>query len=86
VLWERNRACDDVHKRRRIRAECAHLRFVVALQARLLVLKIHSELDYAGAEILDRVTISGKWNGACAEKGIDCSSAWMVKEVKELCD
>ena len=56
------------------------------IAARFLVLKIHSELDYAGAEILDRLTISGKWNGACAEKRIDCGSACMIKEVKELCD
>jgi hypothetical protein len=60
--------------------------FGVLIVARFLVLKIHSELDYAGAEILDGLTISGKWNGACAEKRIDRGSVCMVEEVKELCD
>jgi hypothetical protein len=60
--------------------------FGVQIAARLLVLKIHSELDYAGAEILDRLTISGKRKGACAEKRIDCGSARMIEEVKDLRD
>ena len=60
--------------------------FVALIAARFLVLKIHSELDYAGVEILDRLTKSAKTNRACAEKRIDCGSACMVKEVKDLCD
>src|SRR6202049_2330410 len=60
--------------------------FGIQIAARFLVLKIHSELDYAGAEILDRLTKSAKRNRACAEKWIDCGSACMVKEVEELCD
>jgi hypothetical protein len=60
--------------------------FGVLIVARFLVLKIHSELDYAGAEILDRLTISGKRKGACAEKRIDCGSACMIEEVKDLRD
>ena len=60
--------------------------FGVLIAARLLVLKVRGELDDAGAEILDRVNISGKWNGTCAEKWIDCCGACMVEEIKELCD
>jgi hypothetical protein len=52
----------------------------------LLVLKVRSELDYARAEILDRLTISWKWSGTRSEKRIDCGGACMVEEVKELCD
>src|SRR6266566_8322879 len=59
--------------------------FAVLISARFLVLKIHGELNYAGAEILDRLTIPGKWNGACAEERIDCGSARMVEEVEDLC-
>jgi hypothetical protein len=62
------------------------LALYVPISARLLILKIHGELDYAGAEILDRLTISGKWNGACAEKRIDCGSTRMVEKVEDLCD
>jgi hypothetical protein len=58
----------------------------VQIAARFLILKIHSELDYAGAEILDRSTISGKRKGASAEKRIDCRSACMIEEVKDLRD
>src|ERR1700680_3253025 len=60
--------------------------FAVLIAARFLVLKIHSELDNAGVEILDRLSISGKRNSACAEKRIDCGSTRMVKEIKELFD
>jgi hypothetical protein len=60
--------------------------FDVQIAARFLVLKIHSELDYAGAEILNRLTISGKRKGACAEKRVDCGSACMIEEVKDLRD
>ena len=56
------------------------------ISACMLVFKIRSELNDAGAEILDRSTISGKWNGACAEKWFDSGSVCMVEEVKELCD
>jgi hypothetical protein len=60
--------------------------FGVLIAAGLLILKVRSELDYAGAEILDRLTISWKWYGTCSEERIDCGSACMVEEVKELCD
>ena len=42
--------------------DARHWMFVargVLLAARLLVLKVHSELDCAGAEILDRITLIG---------------------------
>jgi hypothetical protein len=60
--------------------------FGIQIAALFLVLKVHSELDYAGAEILDRLTISRKRKGACAEKRIDCCSACMNAEVKDLRD
>jgi len=58
----------------------------VPIPASFLILKIGCELDYAGAKILDRMAISQKWNSACTEKRIECSSACMIEEVKDLCD
>ena len=53
--------------------DLAEIKFSGAMiAAGLLILKVRSELDYAGGEILDRLTISWKWNGTCSEKRIDC--------------
>src|ERR1700680_2221225 len=52
----------------------------------LLVLEVCGELDLARANILDRPAEPGKRNDACTEKRVDCRGAWMVEEVKELCD
>ena len=60
--------------------------FDVPNAARFLVLKIHGELDLAGADTLDRSAKPGKRNGARTEKRVDCGSAYMVEEVKELYD
>jgi hypothetical protein len=59
--------------------------FDVPISAHFLVLKIHDELDLAGADTLDRLAKSGKRNGACAEKRVDCGRAYMVEEIKALC-
>lgn len=50
-----------------------------------LVLKIHDELDLAGADTVDRSAKPGERNGACTEKWVDCGRAHMIEEVEELC-
>ena len=58
----------------------------LAQPAGLLVLEVCGELDLAGADTLDRLAKPCKRNGACTEKRVDCGSAYVVEEVKELRD
>jgi hypothetical protein len=53
---------------------------------RFLVLEICGELDLSGNDTFDWLAKGRKRNGTCAEKRVDCGSAYMVEEVKELCD